>query len=252
MSAVDIAKHQQELVSAIWSKNNLGFDARSLEIYRANLSANAIRSLSITYPTIKSLVGEMFFSAMVDKFIENHPLHHGDWGVWGHDFPEWLNQQQSLSSYPYLMDCAKLDWICHIVEREEANYTEVLKNELLPQQLESVRLQYATGSQIIRSDYPIADIWLAHHTTDPTFKTEFMESSRQKLLKKEGQNVLIWRPKWKSKVCAVSAVDADWIEFTMAGNRLTDALQFVANTDFSLIDWLPRAFSEQLVYGFKV
>lgn len=250
MNMLDISIQQQHLVDAIWSTNNHTFDAKSLSIYRGNLKANANRSLSITYPTIKALVGETCFSALVEKFIELHPLALGDWGLWGQAFPAWLTQQPSLSTYPYLMDCAALDWQCHLVERAANHDPTPLTIALTQDNLDKVRLQFAVGTQMIHSNYPIVDIWQAHQTNDPALKVELLALSRQKLTAKQGQIALLWRPKWKAMVRQTEQLESDWLAIALANHNLADSLQLLNNNDFSLIGWLPTAFTEGLVCGY--
>ncbi len=250
MSKLEISDYQQRLVKAIWFEQDNGFNREGLAIYRANIKASAVRSLNISYPVVCSLLGQRFFDVLVVGYLRNHPLVLGDWGLWGKDFAAWLKQQDSLSDYPYLHDCALLDWQCHLVEREQNHQHAILKNELIPQQLDRVCLQYAVGTQIIQSNYPIVDIWLAHQTSDATKKAKLLERSRQKLLDQQGQNALIWRPRWKVKVRNVTAPEIDWVKHSSTNNTLSACLQPLSNSNFSLIDWLPKAFSEGLVYGF--
>lgn len=250
MSRMEIKNYQQRLVKAIWFAENSGFNQEGLDIYRSNIKASAVRSLSISYPTVTSLLGKPFFDLLVASYLRDHPLISGDWGLWGHDFAGWLKQQDSLSDYPYLHDCALLDWQCHLVERAQNNQHAILQNELIPHQLDQVRLQYAVGTQLIQSNFPIVDIWLAHQTDDTSQKAQLIERARQKLLSQQGQNALIWRPKWKVKVRAASAHEVDWIKYSLTDKTLSECLQQHTNSNFSLIDWLPAAFSEELVYGF--
>ncbi len=245
-----LSQYQQNLVEAIWSNKDYGFDSDGLAIYRSNVKEIAIRALTISYPTINALVGERFFSAIVERYIKYHPYIHGDWGVWGEHFGIWLEQQESLSNYPYLKDSAQLDWACHLIERAEESKAELLKHELIPHHLEHVRLQYAVGTQIICSDYPIVDIWMAHQTKISNRKVELLEQARQKLLNHQGQKALIWRPKWKSRVRSVKSIEESWLDFTLANHTMSESLKHVSNTDFSLIKWLPTAFDEGLVSGF--
>jgi hypothetical protein len=237
-------------VQAIWSNNDYGFDSDALAIYRSNVKEVATRALTISFPTINALVGERFFAAIVERYIEHTPYIQGDWGLWGESFGSWLAQQESLADYPYLKDCAHLDWACHLVERAEENKAALLKHELLPQHLEHVRVQYAVGTQIVQSAYPIVDIWLAHQSHNAERKADLLEKARQKLLSQQGQHALIWRPKWKAHVRAIDEIEENWLAFTLTKHTLSDSLAHISNTDFSLIDWLPKAFDEGLVAGF--
>ncbi len=250
MSDDKISEFQQHLVNATWSTNNHDFDANSLAIYRTNIKASAIRSLAISYPTIAALVGEHYFSALIERYIAHHPFIYGDWGLWGQDFSTWLSLQDSVSRYPYLPDCAQLDWQCHLLERAKRNQPALTLNNLEAQHLERARIQYAVGTQIIQSNYPIVDIWQAHQPSNLDQQAELLEQSKQKLALQQGQNALIWRPKWKAHVRLVGGVEMLWIQLTSANNTISESLPHMTNTDFSLIDWLPKAFAERLVCGF--
>lgn len=250
MSNLEIQHYQNALVHAIWHEEDTLFDNKSLDIYRANIKANASRSLSISFPTVFQLVGEHFFKLLVHDYMKQHPLLSGDWGQWGEHFPAWLKQQASLKSYPYLHDCAQLDWLCHIIERSPNNQKPLLKHEAIHQQLEDVCLQYATGTQVVSSPYPIVDIWHAHHTNDAKQKSLLLEQANQKLYHQQGQNALVWRPKWKANVRDVDALEREWIHHSSSSATLSESLKKMADSSFSLQDWLPNAFSEGVVLGF--
>ena len=65
MSNLEIQHYQNALVHAIWHEEDTLFDNKSLDIYRANIKANASRSLSISFPTVFQLVGEHFLTYLL-------------------------------------------------------------------------------------------------------------------------------------------------------------------------------------------
>lgn len=79
-----IVNEQQCLLDAIWSDDanvaaQSGFDVQGINIYRRNLMANAIRALSISFPTIFELLDSDVSEQITHKFLKLSPPNQGDW-----------------------------------------------------------------------------------------------------------------------------------------------------------------------------
>lgn len=240
--------YQASLFEAIWDGEDGSLNQAGLAVYRQNLLMNAERALSISYPTVAQLVGEEFFSMLTSNFVSEEKLVEGDWGMWGKTFPDWLGQLENLSPFPFIADSARLDWLCHLAEREKSH----INPAGCPQadaDLSQLHIHYCAGSQLLDSMYPIVDIWMAHQTKNPDERQQCLSSAKHKLSQGRGQKAVIWRPAWKALVREVKPSESDWLALTMGGVSISDALDQLGQR-FVLADWLIQSTGEGLVTGF--
>lgn len=241
--------YQAQLLKAIWDGSDEAFNERGLTIYRQNLVMNAERSLSISYPTVVQLVSEEFFSLLVREFIHFEKLSEGDWGMWGKTFPDWLANNESLLEYPFISDCAKLDWLCHLAERapseQRKSETEINNDS----DLSLLSIHYCAGAKLLKSKYPIVDIYHAHQTDNAPKRQYLLTDAKQKLSQGIGQNALIWRPHWQALVREVNKDESTWLTKTFEGSTMSAALDRASPT-FNFENWLHQSISDGLVTGF--
>ncbi len=242
---------QSSLISAIYERApGSAFDAQGLTVYQRSLSANAKRALDISFPTVKQLVGDDFFSQLCDNFLHAHPLTTGDWGDWGCELPRWLACSRELADYPYLGDCAQLDWLCHQSERASDIATDLDSLPLLAENdIYQVAIKLCSGIAIFTSMYPVVDIWNAHQTAEKN--AELFAQAAQSITNKEPQSALVWRPEWKSKVKEITASEFLFLQHTLAGQSIGDTLDALSNTEFSVETWLPQALQDGLLCGIE-
>lgn len=240
--------YQANIFEAVWNGKDDSFSHAGLAVYRQNLLMNAERALSISYPTVVELVGEEFFSMLARTFVSQEKLVEGDWGMWGKTFPDWLRKLENLSLFPFIADSARLDWLCHLAEREQSHINPVG----CPQpdvDLSQLHIHYCAGTQLLDSIYPIVDIWMAHQTKNPDERQQCLTQAKHKLSQGSGQKALIWRPAWKALVREVKASESEWLALTIEGLSISDALDRV-NPQFLFDDWLYQSTGEGLVTGF--
>lgn len=244
-----MGNYQSEIMQAIWQQASSVSNSEAVSIYRNNLLMNASRALAITYPTVVQLLGEDVFNTLIHDFIQYEMLLEGDWGLWGKTLPDWLDQQQQLNDYPFIADCARLDWLCHHSERA-SDIANVMGFELAAEaDLESLKLQYCSGVAMLDSSYPVVDIWLGHHSSDEYQRQPFLQQAKHKLSDGKGQCALIWRPHWKANIRELDEVELDWIRLTLSNTTISSALDQVSE-QFDFETWLQQSTSEGLVTGF--
>ncbi|CAM3609067.1 DNA-binding domain-containing protein [Parendozoicomonas haliclonae] len=241
---------QSLLLQAIYSqKPDEQFDNEGLAIYQNNLAANAARSLSITYPTITALVGESILFQLAQGFIKTLPLTGGDWAAWGESFPGWLEQHPITEHYPYLADCARLDWTVHSIERagHVTINTQSFEQLASPDALNGF-LQCHEQTRLMTSDYPIVDIYQIHDAGSPS--SEQLQYLKQLLQQDQKQTALLWRKNWKAEVKLLSPAEAAWMNAILQEQSLDTA--FENNSNFPFDTWLPEAIADQIITGFQI
>ncbi len=261
------SQEQSKLLSAIFNADSsqTRFNSKGLEVYRRNLQANANRALGISFPVTAQLLGDELFQLVVQEYLKASPPYKGDWGEWGDTLADWLAQQDIADQYPFIPDCAALEWLHHQCERADNFPLQLESFQLLNDEKASEgRLLYNPTLKTLRSDYPIFDIWMAHtaanttdsKTTEESEAAQWMQSTKQKLADGEGQTVLIWRNNWKANVRLLSPIEHQWYELLRSELSLEKAFdELRANnslTDFSFEQWLPNAIAEHSIIGFAL
>lgn len=218
-----------------------------LGVYPMAWRMNAYRALSITYPTVVSLLGEDTFHVLIAMYVKQYPGAHSDWGTWGRSLPTWLAQQAELDAYPYLPDVAKLDWLCHTTERAPDGQLDMASlMSLGTQPLSQVFLTLAAGVQVMSSIFPIAQIWMGHHGPEHE-RADWMEQASQALALEATQYVLVHRQPWRATPRVVTRADHVFLSAVMSGLTLERALDLATPCGFDFVTWLNDAVQQGLV-----
>ncbi|RDE24629.1 DUF2063 domain-containing protein [Motiliproteus coralliicola] len=241
---------QQRLIAAIFGDEGSDqFDPKGLAVYQRNLRATARRALKISFPTVVQLIGDELFQQASDRLLVVSPPIEGDWGLWGRGFADLLDQLPELESYPYVGDCARLDFTVHMASREPRSNVDFDSLQLLGSKpIEQLRLQLSESVKLLESDYPIVDIWVAHQeeTPDPQ---EWFDAAKEKMQRGQGQCGLIYRAQHRPEVRQLGATEQRWFGALREGRTLSEALELTLQSDFDFEEWLPIAVSQQLIAG---
>lgn len=246
MRALDL---QSELISAILTPNIAlsGFDPQGLDIYRRSLRANACRALGISFPTAEKLLGAEAFAASVAAYLAYAPPIAGDWGVWGESFPTWLDQQQMACEFPYVSDCARLDWLCHMAERApDTSFEWESLLDLTASDPYSCRLVLSPGIAMLTSPFPIVDIWCAHQD-EAGMEIAALQRVSASISAGAPQIALVWRKQWKAHVRALTNTELLWFSLLKSNCSLGNALDQMAGSEFSFTTWLIEAIREKTI-----
>lgn len=250
---------QQRLLGAIWSDESLdinsdGFNKQGLDIYRRNLLANAQRALSITFPTVFELLGSSVSKNLVYQFLRLSPPSRGDWAQWGEDFPQFISTIELGYRYPYLADCAAVDWHIHCAVH---GVDQVLEHSslhsLVNSEPESIEVVFNQNVTLLRTEYPLTEIFQAHHD-DNELHREVAMNKAQTLLSTDmtEQVVMIYRPEFKPEITTLTASEGAFMLCLMSGKSLEQALNVVKDdNDFSFEKWLITAIERNLINYFK-
>ena len=267
------ADRQRALLAALWSADAAGSApdlscregpvsvARGLLAYRANAGANAARALEAAYPTVRALVGAEDFRRLArEHWLQAVPTR-GDLAEWGGALGSWLDRHPALVDWPYLGDCARLDWVAHQCERAADAGVDVESIARLGDtDPERLHLDLRPGLALVRSRWPVAMLHEAHRQADPTAALAVVRAA---LSEGVGESALVSRSDtgrgWRAQVHRVDAATAAWTERLLAGDALTEALRRVAEPTeafdgavFDLAAWLTTALREGWLKGIRV
>lgn len=260
LSNNELAKNEQHLLlEAIWNDESsvlalCGFNAQGINIYRQSLLANAQRALSISFPTVFELLDSDISESLVYQFLRLSPPNRGDWTQWGENFSHFLSTTEVGAHYPYLADCATLDWYVHCAlhGRDQTLISSTLQlfSDSEPEQ---IFIAFNQNVKVLKTGYPLMDIFQAHHDSDELQRETAMSDAKKALSKISfEQIVMVYRPEFQPKVTTLSASEGKFMLALLAGQSLAQSLDAVKyDNEFSFEQWLFTAIERNLINTIK-
>jgi hypothetical protein len=252
------AARQQALVAALWPPDASATAAledwcsgrsvtvaRGLQAYRGNGTANAARALEAAYPTVRALVGADGFQLLARELWTAHPPVLGDLAHWGDSLAAFLETHPDLSQWPYLGDCARLDWAVHRCERAaDARWVAASLARLGDTDPQHLQIHLRPGLAVLASRWPVVTIHQAHRDGAAL---DALDAARDAVQAGVGESVLVCRSGWRAQVHRVDQVTVLWTQRLLAGDSLASALDAVSDASavgpFDLAGWLTTAIA---------
>ena len=133
---------------------------RRFAVYRNNVVVGLISAIETNFPATRRLLGEQYFRGLVRQFVLAKPPQIPLMFEYGEAFPEYLNRQTDLASYPFLADVARLE--CLMRQAYHAEDMQVLKPEALvalaPDALGEVVFKPHSALRLMVSDFAFVSI----------------------------------------------------------------------------------------------
>lgn len=251
--------NQEQLLALIWGDETTLLESeaqhsKGIAIYKRNQLANAQLALSVTFPTIFTLLDNDVTEHLVKGFLQYQPPSKGDWSQWGDKFSEYLAKMDISQQYPYLPDCAALDWKVHCAFHGK---DELLNKSSLPLLGEidpdAITITFNSNCSLLKTDYPVAEIYQAHHHSDKKQREMAMEKAKNMLSKQPKQHVvMVYRPEFQPKVIELTQSESEFMQSAIAGKSLSQSIDAVSQPkDFSFEQWLLIAIEQNLIYHFN-
>lgn len=221
---------------------HLQTDAAGLRAYQLNAQATAQRVIAGQFPTLLAMLGDDALKALALILWQEAPPSCGDLGEWGAALPDLISRHADLQAWPWLADCARLDWARHQCERAADVSLDTPSLNLLAE-AEPVQLHMALKPcvQLVASDWPVVALWEAHQ--GPAEAHE--EAARLALQGGSTGEVVIWRNPWLLETAPMPPEAAQWMRtlITQQDQPLSALLdQAPAGFDFSA--WLNQAIAQ--------
>jgi Putative DNA-binding domain len=137
--------------------------ADRLSIYRNTFILSLTKALTICYPVVKRLVGEVFFEGAAQHFVARHPPRTAYLDRYGGDFSEFLRHFPSASSLSYLADVAALEWaVSGALHAADAMPLDLRQLACLgPNEQSRLCFVGHPSVRLLRLDHPADTIWRA-------------------------------------------------------------------------------------------
>ncbi len=199
---------------------------RRFAVYRNNVAASLTEALHEGFPAISSLLGKENMDGLAGIYLRQHPPSSPLMMHYGAEFPAFLAGMPQLAHLAYLPDVARLELALrrsyHAADAPPLPAERLAS--LSPDDVMSIRLVLAPSVELIRSDWPLFDIW--RYATQPGSSQPQSNS----------QDVLVTRPEFDPLPHPLPPGAADWITELMEGRCIGDAYDATLKTtpDFDL------------------
>ncbi len=261
------AARQQALLAALWPPDAGASQAlatwcvdasvtvaRGLQAYRGNGAANGARALAAAYPTVCALVGAADFEQLARELWAAQPPVCGDLAQWGAALGEALDAHPALADWPYLGDCARLDWAVHQCERAaDASFDAASLARLGDTDPQRLHLQLRPGLAVLVSRWPVVTLHEAHREAAAP---EALATARDALQAGVAESAVVCRSGWRAQVHRIDSATATWTQHLLAGDSLAEALDAVSEPSsadpFDLAEWLHTALAAGWLKGIAV
>jgi hypothetical protein len=196
---------------------------RRYAVYRNNVTVGLIRALEANFPVVRKLLGEDYFAGFARDFAQNNPPQSPLMFQYGLDFPQALDKDDDLSSYPYFGDVARLE----ILWRESYHAADAVPlgsgvlAAIEPELLFTSRFVVHPATRLLASPFAIHSI----------FTVNKQDSSEKVFDPEQAQSVLLTRPVFEVEVFLLSASQFVFFSGLVNGDSLGDALDRAADVD---------------------
>ncbi|MEC6832830.1 HvfC/BufC N-terminal domain-containing protein [Photobacterium toruni] len=138
-----------------------------LQLYCNNFIIGLTDVLASVYVTVNAMIGDDCFNHLARQHILNHPLPQGDVTIYGAHFSDTIATQATLvSTLPYLVDLARLEWQRDCVSRlachdgslplKKLRQLEHTANDITPQHY---YFHIPTSTDTFSSQYAVVSLW---------------------------------------------------------------------------------------------
>lgn len=212
---------------------------RRYSVYRNNVAVSLTEALQDSFPILRKLLGDQNFAGLAGIYLRAHPPKSPLMMHYGTDMPGFLDAFQPLAHIGYLADVARLENALR--DSYHAADAQPLPAErlagLAPDVLATARLHLAPSLRLVRSRWPLFDIW-RFNTTEGASKPQSI-----------AQSVLITRAEFDPEPHPLSCAETAALRAILQGGTLTHAVTEAEaeSPDFDISPLLGRLVSQNAI-----
>lgn len=155
----DALESLSEDFAGVFKTGNIPLSKR-LNVYRNNVVGSLTDVMEASFPAVKALVGDEFFTGMARRFILAHPPSHGCLNSYGFEFAEFIDGFEPAKGLPYLPDIARLEMALNSAyyAKDDKALDEGELSAITPEDLGNVQLFPRHCVRLIHAPYPVHEI----------------------------------------------------------------------------------------------
>jgi len=195
---------------------------RRFNVYRNNRMVSLIDNLRSTYPALRQLVGDEFFTAGATAFINVTPPTQPVMAEYGEGFGRFIMSLPNTRNMPFLNDIAQLEW--QRLQAYHCRNAQVLNSsalaEVAPDTFLSMRFQCHPALHCLVSEWPIGAIWSIcseGSASEP--------NAHRDINMRDGESVVITRPHLDVLVNRIDHAAAIFLNALCSGETLGDSAE---------------------------
>jgi hypothetical protein len=221
---------------------------RRFNVYRNNVVAGQIATLSEAYPAITTLVGDVFFKVIARDYVLTHPSTTPMMFDYGADFPAFIDSFPAVDELPYLGDVARIEraWIeaYHSPDALPLSGIE-LRDALACSDLRLLTFQLNPSTRVLRSPFPALSIWEMNTGSNRDRTIDLDEGPEECVVVRPDANVQLHR---------LPEGGAAFLATLAKGFSLVDAAEhaFADKASFDLVSNIAALIDSRVVVGASV
>jgi hypothetical protein len=135
-----------------------------LAIYANNAETNFIESLRLSFPAIRRLVGDAYFTQSAREYRVQHPSRSGDLQYAGEAFPDYWAGRHGRDEFRYLADIARFEWLYQeaLTAADHAPFDFERLAGIAAAEYDGLRFRLHPSARLFASEYPVLAIWEAN------------------------------------------------------------------------------------------
>jgi hypothetical protein len=139
-----------------------------LAVYRNNARETFHKTLAVTYPVVRRLVGDLCFRGLARSYQRDFPSRSGDLARYGAELPTLLEVCYRDTGFAYLADVARLEWACVEVDAaaDSSPFALVDLARVPPAECPALRFALRSTVRLVSSRFPIFTIWESHRAEE--------------------------------------------------------------------------------------
>lgn len=219
--------------------------AQRLQVYRNNSRSALVTAIRSVYTATERLVGDEFFTAAAQEYLDGNPSHSGNVQDYGGTFAEFLGDYAPAASVPYLADVASLEWK-RVQTALATPHTPMDLASLakVPAEVQpELRFRQQPAARVMCSEYPVLGIWEFCQTSGDAGSLDISGG---------GECVLFARPQLDVYMRRMTAGEYLFLQTLCSGQTFTAACAEALQTEpaFDVERTFAALVQEEILTGF--
>lgn len=157
---------------------------QSLNVYKSDYRARLQEALGKNYEATWILLGDEDFNTLAGKYLSSHPSSFRNLACYGHQFPEFLVQEEIDSE---IVSMARFENQFWLLFNQKANPAQIIDN----QQVSSLEFDLIGSLGLYHTSYNLHEIWKIREENNTELSFEQFEGEQFLAQYKSGEKVAV-------------------------------------------------------------